>query len=182
MVTTPAGDMWRVRRLWAPRLGGESLWARLRRRTRIGRRFIREVGEAGDPGCAIDALEDLFLVFAIVVVVVILSLVGIPLLLAVLDLVVLILLTVLGVGARLLFRRPWVVEARSTARSPVDAGGAGPSDAPPVAARRHTWRIVGWRASGAAVEAVANALAHGNPLPPGDIVAAPAVPPQDRTA
>jgi len=127
---------------------------------------MRGVGEAGDPGCALDVLDDLFLALAIVVVAGFLFLVGVPLLLAVLDLVVLILLTVLGVGARVLFRRPWVVEAR---------GGTGNT-------MRHTWRIVGWRASGEAVEAVANALVHGNPLPPGDTAAAPPGRPEDRLA
>ncbi len=31
---------------------------------------------------------------------------------------------------------------------------------------RHTWRIVGWRASGEKVDEIANLLAHGHPLPP----------------
>jgi hypothetical protein len=67
-------------------------------------------------------------------------------------------LTLLGIGARVVFRRPWAVEA-------VAPDGA-----------THTWRVVGWQASGDAVDAVANALEHGNPLPTG-ATSAPAVPP-----
>jgi len=54
-----------------------------------------------------------------------------------------------GLGARVLFRRPWVVEA--TGPDPL----------------RRTWRIVGWRASGEKVDEIAGLLAHGHPLPAG---------------
>lgn len=148
-VATPDGETWRVRRVWAPRLGDESIWARLRRRTRLGRGLLRGVGESGDPGCLVDALDDLILVLVIVIVVAFAFLVGIPLLLALLDLVALVLLTVLGIAARMVFRRPWIVEAE---------GPAG---------RRVTWRVVGWRASGETVDAAADALVRGIPLPPG---------------
>lgn len=74
---------------------------------------------------------------------------------------------VLGVAARVLFRRPWVVEARSAEPLPPETTDAWSSDAPVPAVRRHTWRVVGWRASGEQVEAVAKALAHGHPVPPG---------------
>lgn len=154
MVTTPAGEVWRVRRLWAPRLQGEGLWSRFRRRTRIARHVGRGVGETADPGCAIDALDELFLVLAIALIVVFVVFVGFPLLFALLDVVVVVLLTVLGVGARVLFRRPWVVEATSGDEM------------------RRTWRIVGWRASHEAVDFIAGALAHGHPPPPGYEVSA----------
>jgi hypothetical protein len=145
---------------------------------------MREMGEASDPGCAVDALEDVFIVVAIVAVLVVLALVGLPLVLAIVDLVVLIVLTVLGIGARIVFRRPWVVEAWSLVPVPVDGrdGAAWPSDSATRELRRHTWRIVGWRASGEMVDAVANALAHGNPLPPGDTLSPPPSRPQDRIA
>jgi hypothetical protein len=162
-VTTPVGEQWRVRRLWAPRLGGESLAARLRRRTRLGRSLARGAGEAGDVGCLLDALSDIFWVFVIVVVVAVLLLVGVPLLLAIVDVVVVALLTLLAIGARVVFRRPWAVEA-------VGPDGAG-----------HTWRVVGWQASGDAVDAVANALEHGNPLPTGATSPGAVTPSRDRT-
>ena len=143
-VTTPGGDTWNVRRLWAPRLGGEAPWARLRKRARVGRRFMRGVGEASDAGCAADALEDLFFLSVIVAVLVILALIGLPLVLAVVDLAVLIVLTVLGIVVRIVFRRPWVVEARSITPVPVDAsdGEGGPTAAPPrqsIAVTRGAW-------------------------------------------
>ena len=179
-VTTPTGERWRVWRVWTPRLGGETLWARLRRRTRIGRSLARGAGEAGDPGCLLDAVDELLWVLVIVVVLGTLVLVGVPLLLAAVDLVLLLLLIVLGVAARVLLCHPWVVEARSTEPPPATASDGSPADAPVPAVRRHTWRAVGWRASGDQVEAVANALAHGNPLPPG--ATAVAVRPDPRRA
>lgn len=182
-VTTPAGEQWRVRRVWAPRLGGETLWARLRRRTRIGRSLARGAGEASDPGCLLDAASDAFWILVIVITVTVLVLVGLPLVLALVDILVLALLTLLGIAARVLFRRPWVVEARSTAAAPPAAADAWPSDAPVLAVRRHTWRVVGWRASGEQVDDVANALVHGNPLPAGATADAgrPDARPRDRS-
>lgn len=168
-VTTPGGHTWRVRRVWAPRLGGESLWDRFRRRTRLSRRVAREAGDVPDPGCAADLLDDAIAIVVIVAVVVFVVLVAVPLLVAILDVVLLALLTVLGIGARIVFRRPWVVEARPVVPVPAEL-------------RRHTWRIVGWRASGEMVDAVANALAHGNPLPPGTTMSPPPSRPQDRIA
>ena len=119
----------------------------------------------------------------IVVVVTVLVLVGVPLVLALVDILVLAVLTLLGIAARVLFRRPWVVEARSTAAVPPAATDAWPSDAPVLAVRRHTWRVVGWRASGEQVEHVANALVHGNPLPAGATADAvrPDARPRDRS-
>jgi hypothetical protein len=183
-VTTPGGHRWRVRRVWAPRLGGESLWDRFRRRTRLSRRVASEAGDVPDPGCAADLLDDAIAIVVIVAVVVFVLLVAVPLLVAILDVVLLALLTVVGIGARVVFRRPWVVEARSFVPVPVDArdGAAWPSDTATTELRRHTWRIVGWRASGEMVDAVANALAHGNPLPPGDTMSPPPSRPEDRIA
>ena len=57
-VTTPGGHSWRVRRVWAPRLGGESLWDRFRRRTRLSRRVASEAGDVPDPGCAADSVAE----------------------------------------------------------------------------------------------------------------------------
>jgi hypothetical protein len=174
-VTTPQGDTWRVRRLWAPRLGGESLWRRFRRRSRMSRRVTEQAGDVADPGCVVDLLDDAIAVVVIVAVVVFVLLVAVPLLVAIADVVLLALLTVLGFGTRILFRRPWVVEARSLVPVPVDAraGDAWPSDATTTEPRRHTWRVVGWRASGEMVLAVADALAHGNPFPPGSTMSPP---------
>ena len=84
--------------------------------------------------------------FALAAVLVVLAIVA-PLIGVVVDLVLAILLTALGAAGRLLFRRPWSVEAVS------DKG------------ERHRWEVVGWRASGELVADVVNALAHGHVLP-----------------
>jgi hypothetical protein len=148
-VTTPGGDRWTVRRLWAPRLRGETLWARAWRRIRGSWRRTGEFADAGDPGCAVDLVEELALVLAVIAVVLFVVFVGVPLLVALIDLLLLVLLTVLGIVARVVFRRPWVIEA------------VGPDT------MRRTWRVVGWRASREAVDDIGTALAHGAPPPPG---------------
>jgi len=150
---------------------GETLWSRLRRRLRRSERFS-EWSDLGE-GCFFD-LDDLLIFVALVVALVVLVLLVVPLLLVVVDLLFLLfllLLLLLGVAARIVFRRPWVVEA-------TDSG-----------LLRHTWRIVGWRASGEKVDEIANLLAHGHPLPPGaevttrpgrDVAGAPPEVPPDR--
>jgi hypothetical protein len=148
-VTTPQGEVWRVRRLWAPRLRGEHLWSRFRRRNRGARRLGRELGDTAGDGCLPDSLDDLALGAALVLAVLFLLFVGFPFLFALIDVVVILVLTGLGLVTRVLFRRPWVVEA---------TGGD---------QIRRTWRVVGWRASHEAVDDVADALAHGHPPPPG---------------
>lgn len=149
-MTTPAGDEWRVRRLWAPRFRGETLTGRAwRRMRRTGRRTGDGLDVASSPGCGADLFDELAIVIGIVVVVLFVVFVAVPLLVALLDLLLLLLLTGLGLVGRVVFRRPWVVEA------------LGPDQ------HRLTWRIVGWGASGEAVDYIADALAHGAPPPPG---------------
>jgi hypothetical protein len=145
-VTTPSGEAWVVRRLWSPRLQGEHPWSRFRRRARGTGRRAGELADA-DPGCL--DLGDLVAAVVIVAVVLLAVFVVVPLLVAVVDLLLILVLTVLGLAARVVFRRPWVVEATRRGE-----------------AIRHTWRVVGWRASGERVDEVAGALAHGLPLPP----------------
>jgi hypothetical protein len=149
-VTAPDGGEWRVRRLWSPRLQGETLWARAWRKVRRGVRRSADLAQVPDAGCLVDGLEGLAIALAVLAAVVVVVLVGIPLLLALLDMVLIVLLTVLGIGARVVFRRPWTVEA------------VGPDEV------RRTWRVVGWRASSQAVDDISNTLAHGGPPPPAD--------------
>jgi hypothetical protein len=59
--------------------------------------------------------------------------------------------------ARLLFRRPWVVEAASDTRE------------------RRRWRVVGWRASRELLANVANASPHGHELPATNVVGGAAI-------
>jgi hypothetical protein len=147
-VTTPAGEQWRVRRLWAPRLQGGHLWSRARRSLRIGRRLAEKAGVDG-VGSAVELLDEIVLGLAVVAVIVLMVFLVVPAVLALVDLLVAIVLAALGIVARILFRRPWVVEARSSA------------------GESHRWRVVGRRASREHTASVANALAHGNPLLPG---------------
>jgi hypothetical protein len=106
----------------------------------------------------IDVLDSAAVVVIVIAGVAFLVFVAIPLVLVVIELVIALVLTALGIAARVLFRRPWTVEAVS---------GAGD---------RHRWRLVGLRASREHAADVANALAHGNPLPGGEV---PSIPPVD---
>jgi hypothetical protein len=72
----------------------------------------------------------------------------VPLVLAIVDLAVLLVLAALGIVGRLLFRRPWTIEA------------VGSDDT------RLTWHAVGWRASAARRDEIATALAAGVVPPP----------------
>ena len=139
-----------MRRLWAPRLQGETLWARFRRRMRGVRRRSDDVGDVA--GCGVDLLDDLLVVAVVVAVGLFLVFFAVPLLVAVLDVVLVALLTVLCLAARVLLRRPWTVEA------------TGPDGL------RRTWRVVGWRNAAGVVDQVANDLAHGHPPPAGHTV------------
>ena len=132
-VMDPAGHRWAVRRQWAPRLEGRGFRARSRRR----RDARRERGKGGRwydwidvPFDIPDSLTAALVVVGIVIAVTFLFLVGVPLLLAAVDLVVVAVLVVAGILGRVVFRRPWTVEA-------VSAEG-----------RRETRQAIGWRASG----------------------------------
>ena len=106
------------------------------------------VDGADAAGCAFDllSLEGLGavgLVVGAVVLIGVLFLFGIPLLLAVVDVVLVILPVVGGAIARLLFRRPWTIEASSSTGDRIV---------------RHA---VGWRGSGEARDDLANEITHG---------------------
>jgi hypothetical protein len=114
-VQDPGGRRWAVRRQWAPRLKGRGLRERLRRR--------RSDDGDGDRGWWAEAFDlvpfdigadlpgiVLGVVLIVALVLFIVFVLG-PLLLVLLDVFVVIALLVGGVVARLLFRRPWTVEA-----------------------------------------------------------------------
>lgn len=145
-VSTPEGQVWNVRRRWVPRLGQETLWQRFRRR--IHRTFERATeGAEADPGCLADFGEGLVAGVAILLFVLFLVFVAVPLLVAVVDVLIVLLLAALGVLARVVLRRPWVVEARSGTRTVI-------------------WRVVGWRASGEQRDRVAEWIASTGTVPP----------------
>jgi len=147
-----SGQNWVVRRRWAPRLGQDTAFGRLRRRMRALRRRARGLGEGIDavPDGCVD-VEALVIAVVVVVVVVLAVFFVIPFLVALVDLVVVLLLALLGVMARVVFRRPWVVDARA------DDGTV------------LTWKVVGWRASGQRRDEIAQMLAAGITPPDGDV-------------
>lgn len=95
-------------------------------------------------GCAPDSLEDVLFFLGAVVVVVLFFVFVWPLLLVIVELVLLALLVLLGVVARVVLRRPWIVEA-------TPASGPG----------RFRWKVVGLRRSGEVVDEVAAQLSAG---------------------
>lgn len=111
-VTDPRGEVWTVRRRWVPRLGTESLLERFRGCFRRTREWT-DLADLVDPG-GLDlvdgggVLTDLTLVLALILLI----FVGFSLLVALLDVVFVLLLALVGIVGRVLFRRPWVVEAR----------------------------------------------------------------------
>ncbi|MBA2438871.1 MAG: hypothetical protein H0V52_11070 [Acidimicrobiia bacterium] len=152
-VDAPDGRHWTVRRQWAPRLLGRGLRARIeqRRRRRRGKRSGGDAAEA-----VADSLswfdEGFVAVVGIVLLVgvfVLLFTLGLPLVLALVDLMVVVALVVGGVVARVLFRRPWTVQASDGAGSQVIR------------------RVVGWAASGRMRDEMAAELARGH-VPPLD--------------
>lgn len=134
-VSSPDGNRWYVRRVWLP-------W---RPKWRGKRQMPDRLGDLADPaGCLPESVEDVVLLLAAVVVVVLFFVFVWPLLLVVFELFLLVLLVLLGVLARVVFRRPWIVEA-------TPATGPG----------RLRWKVVGWRRSGEVVELVAAQLGTG---------------------
>ncbi len=147
----PEGLIWTVRRRWVPRLPGETLWARFSRRFGRRSRKVREWDGLGDVASGFaeggDGLGGVLAGIGLVIAVLVLLVVLLPLVLAFVEVLVLTVLGLLAVGARILLRRPWTVEAVADDGSIL------------------SWRVVGWRASGDHVRLVVRQLRRG--LPPG---------------
>ena len=132
-MTAPDGREWKVGRQWMP-------WrARFRRKSFDG----PDVGDVS----TFDDLGGLAIGLAILAVAVVVLFVVFPVVVLAVELVLLMLLLIAGVFARLVFRKPWHVLART--------GEAA-----------YRWPVKGWRASGERVDQVADALAAGS-MPPG---------------
>ena len=118
------GTQWRVSRQWMPRYEGRGLrerWTRSRLR-RGPRRKKPGVGDVLEFGSGVgDLIDEFFVVFLVVVS-------GLPLLLAALDVALVAVVAIAGIIGRVLFRRPWTIEAES-------ADG-----------QRVTRLVLGWRA------------------------------------
>jgi hypothetical protein len=153
-VVAPDGGTWTVRRRWAPRLGRGTLLGRFRRgigKLRAGRK-LRENADILDLGCLFDEL--FWVVGAVLVVTVLVAIVlvvfVVPLVLAVIDVVVVLAIAGAGLVGRLLFGRPWTVEARSP------SGDV------------RSWPVVGWRTSRERCAEIAELLAAGV-TPPAEV-------------
>lgn len=140
-----------------PRLGHQSLGTRWRRRTRgLGDRgrLSFDLLDAGDLA-EIPVLGWIGLAIALIGLLVFVGLVLAPLLIALAEVGILLLLAVLGLAARVLFRRPWLIDAHHD-----DGHGL-------------RWRVVGWRASTAKVAEVRQQLAAGIEAPDAEVLPAP---------
>jgi hypothetical protein len=104
------------------------------------RRKVRENADILDAGCLFDELAWVLLAVVVLILVVVFV---VPLVIAIVDVVVLLLLAGLGMVGRVVFRRPWTVEARAGDGTVL------------------TWPVVGWRASGERCAEVAELLASG---------------------
>jgi len=137
-----------VRRRWAPRWASETLLGRFRRfaATVLRRRGkVRDHSDILDVGCLFDELAWVIglVLLVLLVVTVVLFVFVVPLVLAVVDVVVVLAIAGAGLLARVVFRRPWTVEARA------DDGTV------------LSWQVVGWRASRERRDEIAQLLAAG---------------------
>lgn len=148
MATTvrgPDGRTWKVGRRWVSR---SVRWkGRRPKRDDLDWLDIPDVGFLDDEiGCGAAIATGLAIVLLVVVAIFFVF----PAVIFLVEVVLLLLIVGGGVLARLLFRRPWTVEAVETATSkPADQR------------ERLAWKIVGWRRSGEAVETVARHLEAG---------------------
>lgn len=157
-VTAPEGTGWNVRVVWAPR------WRALARR--FGGWRAKRTGNSagvvdgalqvggdiptsggGGGGGGLD-LGDEIAAIAIILVVFVLGAalfwwVLLPLLLVMLDVVIVLILLAASILARVLFRRPWTVEATAPGHD------------------RLTTHVVGWRAALRRRDEIADSLRHG---------------------
>jgi hypothetical protein len=109
-----------------------------------------DLADIADPGCAVDLGESIAVVLVIIAFVVFMILVGIPLLIALGELLIVLVLALGGAASRVLFRRPWTVDAM------------GPDGS------HHRWSVVGWRRSGAVRQLIAERIAATGTVPTAD--------------
>ena len=134
-VVDPAGRTWKVRRKWMQR---KVSW----RGPKGGRAVDLFDGAdlAGD-GADLPVIGVIMLAIAALVVAVLAVVFVIPAVIFFIELMLVLGAVGLGVLGRVLFRRPWTVEARVDG---TDEGGE--------------WKVTGWRASGELVDSVAERL------------------------
>jgi hypothetical protein len=141
IVTAPDGERWRVRRRWLDRQG-PSLRQRLKKK--------RENEPGADPvdlPLGLDLLDGTVIGIAIVVTVVVVVFVLVPLIGIAIELLVLAFLFGSSLVGRVVFRRPWTIEA-------VKADHPG---------ERVAFPVKGWRQSSQALDELRTAIAAGGP-------------------
>ncbi len=131
-VSSPDGNRWYVRRVWLP---WRPKWRGRRKKPEL--QVNDRVEDA--VGCLLD-WEALLVIVAVLLAFYFVW----PVLVALAEVAVLVVLVLLGALARVVLRRPWIVEA-------TPATGPG----------RFRWKVVGWRHSGEVVDQVAEQLAAG---------------------
>jgi len=136
------GRTWVVRRRWLPGLGPRTAWERARRRSRGSTEGARTAGD-WSLFSALLIQDGAVLLRWLVIAVVAVVLLFMTTFLLVVELAILASLVAVGVGSRLLLRRPWTVEAVASTGD------------------RLTWDVVGWRASGARRDEIAEMLRAG---------------------
>src|SRR5215470_9152644 len=147
-VTDPAGTQWRVRVVWQPRWRALARrFGRWRRQRRSGSGDIA-LDASLDAVSVSDTSSDLFVGIVVVVGLIVGGLLFwwllLPLLLLVIDIVVVMVLAVVTVATRVLFRRPWTVEA---------ADGT----------NRYITEVLGWRHALRVRDEIAEKLRAGDP-------------------
>ena len=143
-VTAPDGTEWAVRVAWEPRwpllvrrFGG---WRDRRREKKRGSGGDIDLGEAatGAANVGFEMPDDLVAALLVIVGLIVFGLVFWFLLLPLLllfDVVVLLVLFAVATGARVLFRRPWTVEAVPTTKGTMTTGPTTKGQADPETAR-----------------------------------------------
>jgi hypothetical protein len=132
-VTSPDGRTWTLGRHWMPR------------RRKIGRAKLRDMDAPDfmpDFGDDLGVIGVIILAFFAVIVAIVLILVLFNVFAIAIELMLVLVLLLWGVVARVVFRRPWTVFAKS--------GSA-----------LYTRQVVGWRASGHVINAIEQDLRSG---------------------
>lgn len=148
-VKSPDGRRWKIRRRWVPRLGTERVLSKVRHQVPAKGADRKQGGGVDARGWMPFAQIDVVAIALLVVVLVFVALVVVlPLLFVLVDLAILAVLALAGIVGKVVFRRPWVVEAVT------DRG------------KRHEWRVAGWRRSGERCHEIARSLEAGVIPPP----------------
>jgi hypothetical protein len=141
--TVAGAAPWDVHRRWVTRVGRENFGRR------AGRHLRRSPGDldVADAGCMLD-LDGILVAIVAVILLVLFVIFILPLLVVAVEVLIGALALLLGLVARIVFRRPWAVDAFA-------ADGT-----------HLRWKAVGWRATTAKVDEVTASLSHGV-VPPG---------------